>query len=90
MKKYKSIVTLAVALAFNAGAYARPAAVPDDEGNDCIAAAPAGQSFGERMAAARKASGGKAAKSTGKKAHKAKSAKAPKIPRAPKLATIGD
>lgn len=79
MKTPKSLIALALVLAFNSGALARPSADPDT----CPLVSESGpapaQSFGARMAKAR------AAKSKTPKAHKQKSAKTPRVPRAPKV-----
>jgi hypothetical protein len=90
-------VTLALALAFNSGAFARPTA--DDDGDDTALIqdqAPKGdhaESFGERMAKARAAKHKKGEGAAAPKHHRAKkvrTAKTPRIPKAPAIAQVGD
>lgn len=87
-RAFKSIVTLAIVMAFNNGMRAAPA---DDEADtQLVNPTTKTESFGVRMQKARAAKQAGAPKV--KRARKAKSAKdkAPRIPRAPKVAKIGD
>ena len=82
--KYRSLLSLAAVLAFNAGMAAAPA---DDEGDVSLINQPAKESFGVKMAKARAAKHKKDPAAV--KAPKAKKARLPKAPRAPKIPAQG-
>ena len=84
MKKFKSLVTLAAILAFNAGMAAAPA---DDEGDVSLINQSKAESFGAKMAKARAAKHKKDPAAV--KAPKAKKARLPRAPRAPKIPAQG-
>lgn len=89
MKLRHPTVALALVLAFNSGAFARPSASDDDADTALISqdAKPAKSSFGERMKAVRQAKTPHAKKA---RTHKTKLGKTPKAPRIAKTPDIGD
>lgn len=87
---FKSLVALAVVLAFNQGLRAAPS-TDDEADTQLVNPTTKTESFGVRMQKARAAkqkSGG--VKTPRVKHAKAAKDKAPRIPRAPKIAKIGD
>lgn len=81
--KYRSLVTLAAVLLFNAGAFAGP---EDNDQDVSLINQPAKESFGARMAKARAAKKNK--KPAAVKAPRTKKVRAAKTPHIPKVPAI--